>query len=321
MWQSSWVATQLAKHGVQSEIHVIKTAGDIKDGPLTQFQGQGAFTKELQEALLDERCDLAVHSLKDLPTQPVNGLKLAAVPTREDFRDCLISRKSSTIKDMPDGARIATGSPRRVAQLLRIRPDLHCVSVRGNLDTRLSKLDANEFDGMVLAVAGLKRLNWMRPHMSPIPTSEMVPAAGQGALGLEIRSDDHELEKHLQSCVQHVPSFIEASAEREVLRQLRAGCHSPVGISATLAVESTPTRTKYRLDVQAIVFQDLEDSDADRRSLRYVEESMIFETTQTSTQYDHELALRISKDAANEMVAKLIARGAPELIKSSSLEP
>src|SRR5947199_1878625 len=183
LWQARWVQTQLAALGHESRIEIIKTTGDkITDVPLAKVGTKGLFTKEIEEALLDGRADLAVHSLKDLPTELPAGLVLAAVPEREDPRDALVGKR---LADLPAGAKVGTSSLRRAAQLRRLRPDLVVESVRGNLDTRLRKLDEGQYDAIMLAAAGLKRLGWGDRIAEILSPSIMCPAVGQGALAIE----------------------------------------------------------------------------------------------------------------------------------------
>jgi hydroxymethylbilane synthase len=183
LWQAHWVQQQLAALGYPSRIEIVKTTGDkITDVPLAQVGGKGLFTKEIEEALLEGRADLAVHSLKDLPTELPAGLVLAATPAREDPRDALVGRR---LADLPAGAKLGTSSLRRAAQLRKVRPDLRIEPVRGNLDTRLRKLDEGQYDAIVLAAAGLKRLGW-EDRIAEILSPDIVcPAVGQGALAIE----------------------------------------------------------------------------------------------------------------------------------------
>src|SRR4051812_38098484 len=183
LWQARWVESQLKAAGHECRIEIIKTTGDkITDVPLSQVGGKGLFTKEIEEALLDGRAQLAVHSLKDLPTELPEGLVLAAVPQREDPCDAVIGRK---LADLAPGAKVGTSSLRRSAQLKKLRPDLVIESVRGNLDTRLRKLDEGQYDAIMLAAAGLKRLGWGDRIAEILPPSVMCPAVGQGALAIE----------------------------------------------------------------------------------------------------------------------------------------
>src|SRR5580658_5616013 len=186
LWQARWVQARLAGLGRDCTIEIIKTTGDkITDVPLAKVGGKGLFTKEIEEALLDGRADLAVHSLKDLPTELPAGLALAAVPEREDPHDAMVG---CTLADLPAGAKVGTSSLRRAAQLRRLRPDVIIESIRGNLDTRLRKLDEGQYDAIVLAAAGLKRLGWADRIAEILPAQIMCPAVGQGALAIETRS-------------------------------------------------------------------------------------------------------------------------------------
>lgn len=226
-WQADWVAAELGQLGVQVEMIPISTQGDVSSRPLGAIGGQGVFTKELQRALFDGAIDLAVHSLKDLPTERVPGLQLAAVPERESTRDVLVSRVAGSLAALPPGARIGTGSIRRRAQLLHARPDLQVSEIRGNVDTRLRKLDEGQYDAIVLAEAGLKRLGLGHRITQILPTELMLPAVGQGALGIEARSDDDgtlEILAPLDDADTHSAVL----AERALLAALRAGCLAPV---------------------------------------------------------------------------------------------
>src|SRR5579862_9875330 len=186
LWQAHSVQQQLFDLGHLSRIEIIKTTGDkITDVPLGQVGGKGLFTKEIEDALLDGRADLAVHSLKDLPTELPEGLVLAAVPEREDPRDAVIGKRLS---ELPHGARVGTSSLRRSAQLRKLRPDLTIESVRGNLDTRLRKLDEGRYDAILLAAAGLKRLGWGNRIAEILSPEKMCSAVGQGALAIETRA-------------------------------------------------------------------------------------------------------------------------------------
>src|SRR5437660_3621710 len=179
LWQAHWVQTQLAAFGRESRIEIIKTTGDkITDVPLAKVGTKGLFTKEIEEALLDGTADLAVHSLKDLPTELPEGLVLAATPPREDPRDAIVGKR---LDELPQGAKVGTSSLRRSAQLRKVRPDLRIESVRGNLDTRLRKLDEGQYDAIVLAAAGLTRLGWADRIAELLQPDVMCPAVGQGA--------------------------------------------------------------------------------------------------------------------------------------------
>jgi hydroxymethylbilane synthase len=227
-WQADWVASQLKQLGVDVELVPITTKGDVTAGPLGQIGGTGLFTKEIQRALLDDQIDLAVHSLKDLPTIRIEELQLAAVPPREACGDALVCNLCDTLAELPPAARIGTGSMRRKAQLLHFRSDLEVLDIRGNLDTRLSKLDGGEYDAIVLAEAGLRRMQWSDRIASVIPPRIMLPAVGQGALGLEIRTDDQAAREAVAK-LNDPASWAAVTAERTMLAALAAGCLAPVG--------------------------------------------------------------------------------------------
>jgi len=248
LWQAHYVAEKLSQLGHQVELIKITTTGDTTTTPLGQGGGVGLFTKEIQRALLDNRCDVAVHSLKDLPTQPIPHLKLAAVPPREIANDCLVSLHYHSLLELPQGARIGTGSPRRKAQLLNLRPDLVLSEIRGNLDTRIGKLKAGNYDAIVLAHAGLHRLSLPALGLSPdqvsdIPFEIMLPAVGQAALGLETRADDADTQLALQP-LDHPNTHICVHAERELLRILQAGCLAPVAAQASITNNHLSLRAK-----------------------------------------------------------------------------
>ena len=227
-WQADWVAGELRKRGVDVELVLISTQGDVKSGPLGQIGGQGLFTKEIQRALLDRQIDLAVHSLKDLPTAEVAGLSLAAVPERESIADVLVCNSAMSLSELPKNSRVGTGSLRRRAQLLHQRPDLQMLEIRGNVETRLRKLDEGEYDALVLAQAGLHRLGLDARIASVIPLAVMLPAVGQGALGIEARADDAST-RQLLAPLNHEETHQSITAERTLLATLRGGCLAPVG--------------------------------------------------------------------------------------------
>ena len=213
---------------------VLKTSGDrFIDASLQAIGGKGLFTKELEDALLRNEIDLAVHSLKDLPTEMAQGLALVAVPEREDARDVLVTREPTSLDRLPPGARIGTGSLRRRAQLLYHRPGLSVVGIRGNVDTRLRKLDAGEFDALVMAAAGLKRIGRGDRIVEFLPSEICVSAVAQGALGLQVRANDAGNEEC--SFLHHAPTAAEVTAERSFLSRLGGGCQVPVGGRAVVA--------------------------------------------------------------------------------------
>jgi hydroxymethylbilane synthase len=215
-------------------VRKIQTSGDkILDVPLAQIGGKGLFVKEIEEALLSGEIDLAVHSMKDVPTELHEGLAILCVPPREDPRDVLISRDGRSFKDLPRGARIGTSSLRRQSQLLHVRPDLTIAMLRGNLDTRLKKLREGQFDAIVLAAAGLQRLAWAHEITEYLAPQISLPAIGQGALGIEGRRDDLFI-RSLLSGLDHAPSKTAVLAERALLHRLQGGCQVPIAAHATV---------------------------------------------------------------------------------------
>ena len=220
------------------EIEVVATAGDeMASAPIASIPGKGRFTRTLEERLAEGCIDLAVHSAKDLPSELLEGLTIGAVPAREDPRDALISVGGKTIDALPEGCRIGTGSPRRVAQLRRMRKDIETAPLRGNLDTRLKRLENREMDGIIVAAAGLIRMGWESVVSELLDPKLMVPAAGQGALIVEARQTDQEVLDLLES-IDHSDSRLTVEAERAVLSKLKAGCGLPLGVLA-VAEDST----------------------------------------------------------------------------------
>ena len=227
--QSELVAALITERtGCPVEIVGVTTLGDVSRAQLTQIGGTGVFVSALREALLGGEVDLAVHSLKDLPAGAAPGIALAAVPPRDDPRDALVARDGAKLADLPAGARIGTGSPRRAAQLLAIRGDLQTVPIRGNAGTRLRQVTDGELDGVVLAAAGLARIGQQNAITQVFEPDEMLPAPGQGALAVECRDDDPEL-AGLLAAVNDEASMAAAVAERSLLEALAAGCSAPVG--------------------------------------------------------------------------------------------
>ena len=227
-WQAEWVASELEARGVTVELVPITTTGDRQQGPLKNIGAQGLFTKEIQRALLDDRIDLAVHSLKDLPTEAVAGLCLAAVPARASAADVFVSQKYKSLEALPRGATVGTGSLRRRAQLLHARPDLQIQDVRGNVDTRLRKLDEGLFDALILAEAGLRRLGLDQHITQTLPFELMLSAVGQGALGLETRADD-DASRQIVTMLDDRSTHAAVLAERAMLAALQGGCLAPIG--------------------------------------------------------------------------------------------
>lgn len=228
--QTNFVADKLKKLIPEEsiEICVIKTSGDImQDVSLLTIGGQGVFVKEIEEALLSDKIDLAVHSMKDVPGDIPEGLAFAAVLKREDIRDVLVSRDNIKMEVLPKGAKIGTGSQRRGAQIKAMMPDINIVPLRGNIDTRLKKIETENLTGVILAAAGMKRMGLTEKITQFLPVETMLPAVGQGALGLQIRKDDVELAKACTS-LNDVTTAVEVAAERAFLRALGGGCRLPI---------------------------------------------------------------------------------------------
>jgi hydroxymethylbilane synthase len=279
-WQADWVAARLVERGHAVEIIEIATAGDVQQlGPVADIGAPGVFTKEIQRAMLSGRVDFAVHSLKDLPTDVVAGLTLAAVPPRESPADVIVAgskeqgagsedrRPSPSMLHapcsmLPLGARVGTGSLRRQAQLQHARTDLKVENIRGNVDTRLRKLDEGQFDAIVLAEAGLRRLGLAERIAEVLPFDVMLPAVGQGALGIECRVDDAATLAAL-AAIDDADAHAAVLAERSLLAHLRGGCLAPIGALAQIAAG--------RLQLSAVVLsrdgsQRLEASDSAARA-------------------------------------------------------
>ncbi len=249
MTQSRQVAEMITERtGRQVEIVGVTTLGDVSRAQLTQIGGTGVFVSALRDALLGGGVDLAVHSLKDLPTGPAAGVVLAAVPSRDDPRDALVARDGAKLADLPSGARIGTGSPRRAAQLLGLRADLRCVPIRGNADTRLGKVGDGELDGVVLAYAGLARIGYTSTVTQVFEPDEMLPAPGQGALAVECRDDEPELAA-LLAAVSDRASLAAVTAERSLLEALEAGCSAPIGAYAAVAPPGQHVQLRMRAAV------------------------------------------------------------------------
>jgi hydroxymethylbilane synthase len=232
LWQANHISTLLQQRGHTVSIEVIKTTGDkILDVALAKVGTKGMFTKEIEEAMADGRIDLAVHSLKDLPTELSHGFVLAAVPKREDARDAFLSINYSRIEDLPSGAKVGTSSLRRQAQLHAMRRDLDIVPLRGNIDSRLRKLQSGDFHAIILASAGVTRLGLTNVVRQYISSEQMCPAAGQGALAIETRTDDHETTAAVRF-LDDVPTRAAVDCERAALNALGGGCQVPIGAYA-----------------------------------------------------------------------------------------
>jgi hydroxymethylbilane synthase len=298
-WQADWVATQLRDRGHDLELVLISTRGDRdQTQAIGSIGGDGLFTKELQRSLLVHDIDLAVHSLKDLPTEPVAGLLLGAVPERGPTGDVLVSRPGDTFAGLPPGAIIGTGSLRRRAQLLHARPDLLMKDIRGNVDTRLRKLHAGDYDALVLAEAGLNRLGLENEISELLPTSVILPAVGQGALGIECRQDDEPTRGAL-AALDHPATHQSIAAERAMLMALAGGCLAPVaGWGRVLASGA--------LRLSGVVLS----SDGRQRL------SSDRETPVRHAQ-GHEIDLTDAEDLGRQVASDLAGQGAIELIHAA----
>ncbi len=289
-WQADWVADQLRQRfpEVHVEIVEVHTRGDRdRATPLAQMGGLGLFTKEIQRALLDHRVDLAVHSLKDLPTATTEGLRLAAVPTREVCSDALIAPRAKTLEALPVGGKVGTGSPRRRAQLLHLRPDLEVVSVRGNVETRLNLALQGDLDGVVLAEAGLNRLGLADRITERLEPPRVLPAVGQGALGLECRVEDGWTTAHIVA-LDDSATRRAVQAERSVLASLQAGCMAPMGAWGRFDEDD-----RLRLDVVVL------DSEGHQR----LEVSLVNGPDESPEQLGRRAADRLREQGADDLMA------------------
>lgn len=233
--QTGWVSRRIEQTcGFRTEEVLVTSEGDVSQAALTTFGGQGVFVAAVRQALLDSRADVAVHSMKDLPTAQDQQTVIAAVPVREEVHDFVVTG-ASRIEDLPDQATVATGSPRRVAFLRRLRPDLKVVGIRGNVDSRIAKVTSGEVDAVVVAAAGLRRLG-LTPHGFQLDDAQMLPAVGQGALAVEMRRDDPLVAA--VAAIDDTDSRAETDAERALLAGLRAGCAAPVGALARVRGQS-----------------------------------------------------------------------------------
>ncbi len=236
LWQADFTQAELSKHfpDLEIELKLVKTTGDVLlDSPLSKIGDMGLFTKDIEKHLISGEIDLAVHSLKDVPTETPEGLMLAAFTEREDTRDVIISKNGESLKTLKQDAKIATSSLRRTSQLLSMRPDFKMGDIRGNLNTRFKKFDESDFDAMMLAYAGVHRLNFGDRISEILPHEVMLPAVGQGALGIETRIDD-EATKEIVSVMNNVNTEFCTKAERALLRHLQGGCQIPIGSYASL---------------------------------------------------------------------------------------
>lgn len=271
MWQAEWVKAELENthKGITVELNKIKTTGDkILDVPLAQVGGKGLFVKEIEEAMLRGEIDIAVHSMKDVPTEFPEGLHLSVICKREDPRDALISSNQGlSLSELPRGAQVGTSSLRRSCQLLSIRPDLNILSLRGNLDTRLRKLDEGQFNAIILAAAGVKRLGWQDRITEYLSTDTSLPAIGQGAIGIECRKDNAEINRLIET-LNHNESYICVSSERACLKKLEGGCQVPIAAHAELDGDRLIIRGLVgSLDGKTIIKSIVEGSSTDAEAL------------------------------------------------------
>ncbi|MFD2369905.1 hydroxymethylbilane synthase [Brevibacillus sp. GCM10020057] len=243
--QTNWVVDQLKKLNpeAQFELHEIVTKGDrILDVTLSKVGGKGLFVKEIEQSLYDKETDFAVHSLKDMPAELPEGLVIGAIPKRVDPRDVLLSKDGKTLDELPKGAIVGTSSLRRSAQLLAYRPDIQIESLRGNIDTRMRKLEEGNFDGIILAAAGLERADFQGTISQYLPVEISLPAVGQGALAIECRAEDTETLELLRQ-LDDQPTRLAVTAERSFLHKLQGGCQVPIGAYATIGEGNLITMT------------------------------------------------------------------------------
>lgn len=290
LWQANFVADKLreAHPGTEVSLQHIVTVGDkILDVPLARIGGKGLFTEELEQSMRDGTIDLAVHSLKDMPAELPQGLCLAAVVARENARDGLISPHFKTLDQLPPGAKVGTSSLRRKAQLLHCRPDLKISDLRGNVDTRLRKLASGEYDAIVLAVAGLKRLGWQEHITQELPFAQFLPAAGQGVLAIEARTEDEEVLGMLKG-LHDEPTAQAITAERTFLQTVEGSCQVPIGVHA-------------QVDGQVLHLEAVILSLAGNKALR----ANIKGLSRDAGQLGMDLALRMLEGGGREILAEM----------------
>jgi hydroxymethylbilane synthase len=293
LWQAEWVQTHLRElePGLSVSLKRIKTTGDrMLETPLAMIGGKALFVKEIEEALTRAEIDLAIHSMKDVPTQLPDGLEILSIPAREDPRDALISRDGALLKKLPMGARIGTSSLRRQAQLLHTRPDFKVVMLRGNVDTRLRKLDAGDYDAILLAAAGLRRLG-LEPRITEFLSYDVcLPAISQGALGLEGRSDDRFV-RDLVARLEEPSARIAVTAERAFLERLEGGCQVPIAAHATI-------------DNQTLTLQGLIATVDGARLIRGTEEGSIGQAKKVGTTLAERLLSHGGREILKEIYEK-----------------
>jgi hydroxymethylbilane synthase len=298
LWQAEWVRSQLlaAHDRFTVELIIIKTQGDrILDVPLAKLGGKGLFVKEIEEALLDGLVDLAVHSMKDMPAELPPGLHVAAMPPREDPRDVLVTSNGCGFADLPLGARVGTSSLRRASQLYHLRSDLRIETLRGNLDTRLRKLETHGFDAVVLAAAGMRRMGFAHLVSEYFEPERMLSAVGQGAMGIETRVDDQAVNS-LVARLGHDPTMVAVRAERAFLRRLQGGCQVPIGGFATV--------DGPRLFLTGMV--------ADLRGKRMIRRGIEGEAAQAE-EIGERLADAVLASGGAEILAEIYRNGSPDI--------
>lgn len=293
-WQAEHIGAQLRERGYEVSIEILVTTGDrMQQAPFLQVGTKGMFTKEIEEALADSRIDLAVHSLKDLPTELPKEFSIAAIPKRADARDAFVSVRWERFSALPPAAVVGTSSLRRQAQLRGLRPDLDVRELRGNVDTRLRKLERGEYDAIVLAAAGLDRLQRTESIRARFRPQEMCPAAGQGALAIECRAEDHGTHK-VVAILEHAPTRFAVTVERAALAALEGGCHVPIGVYCEI--------TDQGREATAVVAQP--------DGSRILREHLLLESTDTSLTY--------AQRAGRLLAQRLVERGAGALLAAES---
>ena len=270
MTQTRWVADILKRRipETEVEIRVIKTKGDImQDVSLVKIGGKGVFVREIEEALLRGEIDMAVHSMKDVPAELPEGLTIGVIPEREDPRDVLIGRDRIKMEAMPRGARIGTGSLRRGIQVRSLLPDVQIVPLRGNLDTRIRKIESEGLDGVIVAAAGIRRMGWVQRVSQFNPVELMLPAVGQGALGIEMRMEDGKMAEAL-SFLNHSATWIEVGSERAFLKRLGGGCQLPIAAYGKIRGAELVLRGLVgSLDGRRVIQDEIKGAPADHQAL------------------------------------------------------
>lgn len=299
LWQAEHVRSRMEhRHpGISAALLVLKTQGDIiLDVPLAKVGGKGLFVKEIEEALLEGRADLAVHSMKDVPMELPHGLVLGIIPEREDPTDTFLSLHHESLAALPRGATVGTSSLRRQSQLLALRPDLNVASLRGNVDTRLRKLSEGQFDAIVMATAGMKRLGLSAPKSEVLGPPAFLPAVGQGALGIEFRDDRDDL-RELLAFMEHPPTRIRVEAERGFLAGLQGGCQVPIAGHAVMTGADTFTLEGLVADLTGT------------RTIRRTVTGVSAPDGKNARRTGLDLAARLTADGAGEILAEVYGNG------------